>query len=167
MKMLRTAIGILTAAWIIPTALEAAEAPEVRKPEPASPSATAQGLPYVYKQWEHFTVKDGLPNDHIFCVKPDGPRVWIGTEDGPLHVPIPRQAPALLDIDPRLLHLPIEPRDCIRGHWNKSPLYQRTAPHLGNPYPPVERLHGVRRTAGTPASARQLIKRTFSVVDTG
>ncbi len=25
---------------------------------------------------------DGLPNDHIFAVKADGPRVWIGTEDG-------------------------------------------------------------------------------------
>ncbi len=39
-------------------------------------------LPYVYTKWKHFTVADGLPNDHIFAVKVDGPRVWIGTEDG-------------------------------------------------------------------------------------
>ena len=39
-------------------------------------------LPYVYTNWKHFTVADGLPNDHIFAVKVDGPRVWVGTEDG-------------------------------------------------------------------------------------
>jgi hypothetical protein len=39
-------------------------------------------LPYVYTDWEHFTVEDGLPNDHIFAVKVDGHRVWVGTEDG-------------------------------------------------------------------------------------
>ncbi len=39
-------------------------------------------LPYVYTRWKHFTVADGLPNDHIFAVKADGPRVWVGTEDG-------------------------------------------------------------------------------------
>jgi ligand-binding sensor domain-containing protein len=47
----------------------------------ADPVASA-GLPYVYTQWKHFTVKDGLPNDHIFAVKADGPRVWVGTENG-------------------------------------------------------------------------------------
>ncbi len=40
------------------------------------------GLPYVYQDWEQFSVKDGLPNDHIFAVKVDGPRVWVGTENG-------------------------------------------------------------------------------------
>ena len=40
------------------------------------------GLPYVYTQWEQYTVEDGLPNDHIFAVKVDGPMVWIGTEGG-------------------------------------------------------------------------------------
>ncbi|MFV1967503.1 MAG: hypothetical protein ACC628_18910 [Pirellulaceae bacterium] len=40
------------------------------------------GQPYVYTNWKHFTVKDGLPNDHIFAVKVDGHRVWIGTEGG-------------------------------------------------------------------------------------
>ena len=41
-----------------------------------------QELPFVYTKWKHFTVEDGLPNDHIFSVKVDGPRVWVGTEDG-------------------------------------------------------------------------------------
>ncbi|HON00771.1 MAG TPA: hypothetical protein PLM33_11025, partial [Acidobacteriota bacterium] len=40
------------------------------------------GLPYVYTEWEHFTVKNGLPNDHIFYVKVHGNDVWVGTEDG-------------------------------------------------------------------------------------
>jgi len=40
------------------------------------------GLPYVYTQWKQFTVKDGLPSDHILSVKVDGPRVWVGTDDG-------------------------------------------------------------------------------------
>jgi len=44
--------------------------------------AAAEELPYVYTDWRQFTTKDGLPNDHIFAVKVDGPRVWIGTEDG-------------------------------------------------------------------------------------
>ena len=42
----------------------------------------AVALPYVYTQWKHFTVKDGLPNDHIFAVKADGPKIWVGTENG-------------------------------------------------------------------------------------
>jgi ligand-binding sensor domain-containing protein len=42
----------------------------------------AQRLPYVYTKWRHFTVADGLPNDHIFAVKVDGDRIWVGTEDG-------------------------------------------------------------------------------------
>ena len=40
------------------------------------------GLPFIYTEWEHFTVKEGLPNDHIFCVAVDGDYVWIGTENG-------------------------------------------------------------------------------------
>jgi ligand-binding sensor domain-containing protein len=39
-------------------------------------------LPYVYTNWRHFTVDEGLPNDHIFAVKADGPKVWVGTENG-------------------------------------------------------------------------------------
>jgi len=48
----------------------------------AAESPGADELPYVYTNWKHLTVEDGLPNDHIFAVKADGPRVWIGTEDG-------------------------------------------------------------------------------------
>jgi ligand-binding sensor domain-containing protein len=39
-------------------------------------------LPFVYTKWKHFTVADGLPSDHLFAVKADGAKVWIGTEDG-------------------------------------------------------------------------------------
>jgi len=46
-----------------------------------APAGTPK-LPYVYTNWKQFTVEDGLPNDHIFAVKVDGPRVWVGTEDG-------------------------------------------------------------------------------------
>jgi ligand-binding sensor domain-containing protein len=46
------------------------------------PSAAASELPYVYTQWRQFTVKDGLPNDHVFAVKVNGNDVWVGTEDG-------------------------------------------------------------------------------------
>ena len=52
---------------------------------PATPppvAATPDQLPYVYTKWKHFTVEDGLPNDHIFAVKADGNRVWVGTDDG-------------------------------------------------------------------------------------
>ena len=49
---------------------------------PLAASAGTPKLPYVYTKWKHFTVADGLPNDHIFAVKVDGPRVWVGTEDG-------------------------------------------------------------------------------------
>jgi len=48
-------------------------------------SSAAKGpakLPYVYTKWKQFTTADGLPNDHIFAVKADGPKVWVGTEDG-------------------------------------------------------------------------------------
>ncbi len=51
------------------------------EPGPAATPAKS-GLPYVYTEWEHLTVEDGLPNDHIFAIKADGPRVWIGTENG-------------------------------------------------------------------------------------
>lgn len=45
-------------------------------------AAAADQLPFVYTNWQHVTTADGLPNDHIFAVKADGPRIWIGTEDG-------------------------------------------------------------------------------------
>jgi ligand-binding sensor domain-containing protein len=48
----------------------------------ASSPAGEIKIPYVYTQWKHFTVKDGLPNDHIFAIKADTSNVWIGSEDG-------------------------------------------------------------------------------------
>jgi ligand-binding sensor domain-containing protein len=48
----------------------------------ASAGESAAQLPYVYTHWRHFTVNEGLPNDHIFAVKADGPKVWVGTENG-------------------------------------------------------------------------------------
>ena len=47
----------------------------------ASPSLLA-GEPYVYSQWESFYAADGLPNDHIFALRADGDRLWVGTEGG-------------------------------------------------------------------------------------
>jgi ligand-binding sensor domain-containing protein len=47
-----------------------------------SSEALQQKMPYVYTTWDHVTVKDGLPNDHIFAVKTQESRVWVGTEDG-------------------------------------------------------------------------------------
>lgn len=44
--------------------------------------SSEQGLPFVYTEWKHFTVADGLPNDHIFAIKIAGSKVWVGTEDG-------------------------------------------------------------------------------------
>lgn len=48
----------------------------------ADVSETSQKLPYVYREWKHFTVKEGLPNDHVFAIKAEGPKVWVGTENG-------------------------------------------------------------------------------------
>ncbi len=61
---------------------EEATPPPGPNPSPAPLPAGADELPYVYTKWKHFTVHEGLPNDHIMSVKADGPRVWIGTEDG-------------------------------------------------------------------------------------
>lgn len=41
-----------------------------------------QGDPYIYTDWETFYKEDGLPSDHIFTLKADGDRLWVGTEDG-------------------------------------------------------------------------------------
>lgn len=80
MKILTDASKILFVVWIgvvaPPSCGGAAE------PSPTSDAATAEKLPYVYTDWKHFSVDDGLPNDHIFAVKTDGDKVWIGTEDG-------------------------------------------------------------------------------------
>jgi hypothetical protein len=48
----------------------------------AEDTTSGPGLPFVYTHWTQFTLADGLPSDHIYAVKVDGPRVWVGTEDG-------------------------------------------------------------------------------------
>jgi ABC-type branched-subunit amino acid transport system substrate-binding protein len=74
----RTILGLpaaLSWAW-------ADGAPPPPAPAPEAVVAAANELPFVYTQWKHFTMQEGLPNDHVFAVKAQGPRVWIGTEDG-------------------------------------------------------------------------------------
>ena len=40
-------------------------------------------LPFIYEDWTYYTTENSpLPDDHVFYVKVDGPRVWFGTEDG-------------------------------------------------------------------------------------
>ena len=36
----------------------------------------------VYGHWRNFTTKDGLPSDHVYCVRIDGDMVLAGTHDG-------------------------------------------------------------------------------------
>jgi len=70
---------LLIAPWLwTGTARAEAEAAST----PAAPAVSDNDLPYVYAHWQQFTEQDGLPNDHVFAVKVDGPRVWIGTEGG-------------------------------------------------------------------------------------
>lgn len=77
MKYLATGLIISTVLWMGGVALC-----EVALGKFEIPAEGGQPLPYVYTQWKHFTVENGLPNDHIFAVKADGPKVWVGTEDG-------------------------------------------------------------------------------------
>lgn len=80
MKYFINTLIILEVLWFGTTSPSQAGSPSV---EPSiTTSATIQKLPYVYKKWKHFTVKDGLPNDHIFAVKADSHRIWAGTENG-------------------------------------------------------------------------------------
>ena len=39
--------------------------------------------PFVYTEWETFYAEPGgLPNDHIFALRADGEKLWVGTENG-------------------------------------------------------------------------------------
>jgi len=81
MKYATTTRMVFSLAWCVALTVESGRAAE--DDQPAAPTAaTAESLPYVYTNWKHFTTKDGLPNDHIFAVKVQGERVWIGTEGG-------------------------------------------------------------------------------------
>jgi ligand-binding sensor domain-containing protein len=33
-------------------------------------------------RWESFTMANGLPDNHVFCILVDGNRIWAGTENG-------------------------------------------------------------------------------------
>jgi ligand-binding sensor domain-containing protein len=88
---------------------------------PANPAAedpaagSTPGLPYVYTEWKQFTVEDGLPNDHVFAVKVQGDRVWVGTENGLARIDkrtgrirswgekdgLPFRVVSALDVDPK------------------------------------------------------------------
>jgi len=74
--------AVLTCGWLFAVAFSAEPDTAPKRPVPsAGPGAPAtpppvaaapDQLPYVYTKWKHFTVEDGLPNDHIFAVKVDG-----------------------------------------------------------------------------------------------
>ncbi len=36
----------------------------------------------IYGNWKTYGKKDGLPSDKIYCVRVDGDRVWVGTNQG-------------------------------------------------------------------------------------
>jgi len=83
MLPLRKPLTMALRCFLTVTALVAAGTAGERPAAPAtSVSKEVKGLPYVYTRWKHFTTTEGLPNDHIFAVKADGPNVWVGTEDG-------------------------------------------------------------------------------------
>ena len=82
MKYFIVALGIFTVFWPGTTVLCEEKNPAGELSILSSASTTVQKLPYVYTKWKHFTVKDGLPNDHVFAIKADGAKVWIGTENG-------------------------------------------------------------------------------------
>ena len=56
------------------------------RPQPAlgrrRPPPERRSCPTSTRSGSSSRSQDGLPNDHIFAVKVDGPRVWVGTEDG-------------------------------------------------------------------------------------
>jgi ligand-binding sensor domain-containing protein len=49
---------------------------------PAAPSANGRVPDMPRFRWENYTTANGLPDNHVFCVLVDGPRVWAGTESG-------------------------------------------------------------------------------------
>ncbi|MHC4693689.1 MAG: hypothetical protein ACYS67_13185, partial [Planctomycetota bacterium] len=82
MKYFVVALAMLTVFWPGTIALCEGKNPAGGGSALSSASTNMQKLPYVYTEWKHFTVKDGLPNDHIFAIEADDEKVWVGTEDG-------------------------------------------------------------------------------------
>ncbi len=73
MKSVRTSVPVIALSAIMSILCVQAQSPAAKGPVK---------LPYVYTKWKQYTTADGLPNDHIFAVKADGPKVWVGTENG-------------------------------------------------------------------------------------
>jgi ligand-binding sensor domain-containing protein len=48
----------------------------------AHATGSSLGEPFVYNRWETYYVEQGLPNNHIFALRADGDKLWIGTEGG-------------------------------------------------------------------------------------
>ncbi|MFQ6029938.1 MAG: two-component regulator propeller domain-containing protein, partial [Dehalococcoidia bacterium] len=46
-----------------------------------TPLGAVEPLP-LYTRWENFTTADGLPDNKVFALAVDGPRLWVGTENG-------------------------------------------------------------------------------------
>jgi ligand-binding sensor domain-containing protein len=46
-----------------------------------SEKGSSNSMP-VYGNWKNYSKKDGLPSDKVFCVRIDGDRVWVGTNNG-------------------------------------------------------------------------------------
>lgn len=71
-------LGLVGAARLAPAA---APAPSSRPGSGAGDSRSVLDLA-PHAKWESFTVKDGLPSDHVFSIRIDGDRVWAGTTRG-------------------------------------------------------------------------------------
>lgn len=64
-------------------------------------------------RWQNFTTADGLPSEKIFAIRVDGPRVWVGTDNGlacyedgrwrswGVHDGLPHAVVLALDVSPR------------------------------------------------------------------
>ncbi|MHC4145935.1 MAG: ligand-binding sensor domain-containing protein [Planctomycetota bacterium] len=75
MKYYVCVLAILSMSWLARTSF-------CKALNPHAVEETMRELPYVYTKWKHFTVKEGLPNDHVFAIKTKGPKAWVGTENG-------------------------------------------------------------------------------------
>jgi ligand-binding sensor domain-containing protein len=79
---MQTHLRIIRVGVVVMLGLAAGPPGLAAEPAQAAGNPRSPERPYVYTQWKQFTVKDGLPNDHVFAVKVHGPKVWIGTEAG-------------------------------------------------------------------------------------
>ncbi len=87
------ALVLAAAARVAPRPAAAGKqaAPAAPAARAAAPPPAAAGVGFdsrgvldlpPHARWESFGVKDGLPSDHVFTIRIDGPRVWAGTTNG-------------------------------------------------------------------------------------